>query len=144
MKTAHLLIVLLLLLWPAFPVQGTDRIPAEVSDSRDWPEEGGSFSRRAPNVYRLRPLLSPTEIERQWKTLEDEHGKEKVKEARRLAGMLDRPNSRETTEGFIRCIAAYGLEATEKETRNVAKMVRHNPHRNVGTVIVRLRKKAGK
>jgi hypothetical protein len=109
---------------------------------RDNSELGEPFSRRAPNMYRLNPLLSPEEIQNAWKEMDEKHGAEKVKQARRLAEMLDRPNSRETAGGFIWCIDNHGLEATEAKTRDVAKLSPVNPYRHVGTVIHRLKQKA--
>ncbi len=111
--------------------------------SRHIQDRGAPYSEKAPNIYRRKELMSGEQIRKLWELMEKAHGKKKMKDARRLAAMLDRPNSRETASSFIYCIDTWGLEATEVETKEVAKLARQNAYRHVGTVIYRLKRKYG-
>ena len=105
--------------------------------------EAGGYELRRPNDYRLKPLMDPEDIQAEWGHLEETYGKEKVKKARELAGRLDRPNSRDVAETYLKLMKKYTMPQIEDATDYVARLAPDNPLRHVGTVINRLKKLYG-
>jgi hypothetical protein len=105
----------------------------EIIRSNIVPGEG--FESRRPNRYRLKPLLSEEDIEKQWQALADVYGAKKLAKARELAGMLDRQNNRDVAANFLRVMEIYGFEQTKRATAIVAEMARDNPCRHAGYVV---------
>ena len=101
--------------------------------------EAGGYELRRPNDYRLKPLLSPEDIQAEWMHLQGIHGKEKPAKARELAGRLDRPNSRDVAGTYLKLMAKYTMSQIEEATEYVARLAPDNPYRHVGTVINRLK-----
>lgn len=97
--------------------------------------EEGKFSGREPNKYRLRPLLSQEEIDKQWAGLEKTYPGETVKKAREFAILIEQGNDVETAGSFIRLMSVYGEERVEKATKLTAKMRADNPSRNFGYIV---------
>jgi hypothetical protein len=96
---------------------------------------GGSFGERSPNSHYLIPLRSPKEQAAAWQALREKNGVEAFDQARALAGTIDRPNSPDTVEGLLYCIATYGLARTRKATATIAASHPSNPLREVRNVI---------
>jgi len=94
-----------------------------------------AFTDREPNHYLLKPLPSPEAMERKWKELESIYGEDLVKRARELAFMIDKGNSHECVEDFIRIIGCYGEVWVKKATQEVAKMKADNPRRHFGYIV---------
>lgn len=105
--------------------------------------EAGGYEHRCPNDYRLKPLMSPEDIQAEWGHLESTYGKKKLEKARELAGRLNRPNSRDVTETYLKLMKKYTMAQIESATDYVARLAPDNPMRHIGTVINRLTKLHG-
>jgi len=97
--------------------------------------EEGKFSGREPNKYRLKPLLSQKEIDKQWVDLDKAYSKEKVNKAREFAISIEQENDVETVESFIQIMDKYGEERVKKATKLTARMRADNPSRNFGYIV---------
>lgn len=97
--------------------------------------EEGKFSGREPNKYRLRPLLSQEEIDKQWAGLGKTYPEETVKKAREFAILIEQGNDVETVGFFIQLMSVYGEERVEKATKLTAMMRTDNPSRNFGYIV---------
>lgn len=97
--------------------------------------EEGKFSGREPNKYRVRPLLSQGQIDKEWVRLDTVYGENSVKKARELAFMIDEGNNAEITESFIQIMNKYGEERVTKATKITARMRTDNPSRNFGYIV---------
>jgi hypothetical protein len=98
-------------------------------------EQGIFTGGRKPNKYRIKPLLSPEEIDRKWAELRNIYGEELVEKARGFAFMIEQGNNIEKVEDFIRIMGRYTEEWVEKATRITAKMRADNPSRNFGYIM---------
>jgi hypothetical protein len=105
---------------------------------------GKGFPDRRPSSYCLEPMLSPEQLQAEWRYLEEAYGKEKLAHGRRLATKIDRGNSRAVVANLLMVIKEYGLELTEKATNEVAKMRPDNPCRHVGYIVTLLKQWTGK
>ncbi len=101
--------------------------------------EEGKFSGREPNKYRLRPLLSQEQIDKQWVDLKKTCPEEKVNKARELAVLIEQVNDVQIVKSFIQLMAVYGGEQVEKATKLTARMRADNPSRNFGYIVGILR-----
>jgi hypothetical protein len=97
--------------------------------------DGTKRENRKPNRYKLNPLLSQEQIDKEWQELEDIYGKELVIKARRLAFMMEVGNSPEGVEDFIRIMGRYPEEWVEKATNMTAKRRPDNPSRTFGFIV---------
>lgn len=97
--------------------------------------EEGKFSGREPNKYRVRPLLSQEEIDKQWIGLKKIYTEESVNKARELAFLIEEGNNVEIVKSFIRIMTRYGEERVEKATKLTARMRADNPSRNFGYIV---------
>jgi hypothetical protein len=98
------------------------------------------FDLKRPNNYKLRPLLSPEEIERQWKKLEDTYGSEMLEEARKCAAHIEGENSREVVGRLLPAIEKHGAKKVEAAAAKTGEMPADNPYRNVGYILHLLEK----
>ena len=98
-------------------------------------EQGIFTGSRKPNKYRIKPLLSPEEIDKKWAELRNIYGEELVEKARGFAFMIEQGNNIEKVEAFIRIMGSYTEEWVEKATRITAKMRADNPSRNFGYIM---------
>lgn len=97
------------------------------------------YEHRRPNRYRLKPMLSPEEIERRWSQLKSCYGEKGVQEAQNLAAMIDAGQDQDMVEEFAEVIALYGLDQTRKATEAVAAMAPDNPCRHMGYIVTLLK-----
>ena len=96
----------------------------------------GVFSgNRKPNKYRIKPLLSQEEIDKEWKELENIYGMELVNKARGFAIMVEEGNNAQKVESFIQIIGRYSEEWVRRATEITAKMRTDNPSRNFGYIV---------
>ncbi len=100
---------------------------------------GGDFAGRRPNSYRVKPLLPPEDIEKEWMHLTGVYGEKNLEKARELAGRIDRGNNRHVVSNLLAVMDRYGIEETEKATDIVAQMVPDNPCRHVGYIVTLLK-----
>ncbi|MBT7068841.1 MAG: hypothetical protein HN919_21275, partial [Verrucomicrobia bacterium] len=75
-----------------------------LTTTRHSSAPGQPISKRRPNAYRLKPLISPDEREALWEGLRQKHGAQQFQTARELAGTIRRPNDYETVEALLRHI----------------------------------------
>lgn len=97
--------------------------------------EEGKFSGREPNKYRIKPLRSQEEIDKQWAELKKTYAEETVNKARELAFLIEQGNNVEKVESFIELMARYGEERVKKATKLTARMRADNPSRNFGYIV---------
>jgi hypothetical protein len=96
---------------------------------------GLPLSKRQPNAYRLKTLISPDVREGLWEGLRQKYGTELFQAARDLAGTIDRSNDYETVEALLRHIDSHGLPAIQAATAKVAALHPTNPMRHVRYII---------
>ena len=92
----------------------------------------GDYESRRPNRYRLKPLISPEELEARWKELEATHGRKRLEQAMKLAQSMDHGKDPDALAGFIGFIETYGLAETQVATEIVARLKADNQRRNMG------------
>ncbi len=97
--------------------------------------EEGKFSDREPNKYRIKPLRSQEEIDKQWAELKKIYTEESANKARELAFLIEQGNNVEKVESFIELMARYGEERVKKATKITARMRPDNPSRNFGYIV---------
>ena len=106
---------------------------------RMGPPPGLPYSRRRPNSYRLKPLLSPEAIQKQWKELARAYGGTNLKRARQQAERFDRYNNRAVVADLLMLADTHGWKLLERAVGEVAKMAPSNPCRHVGYIVTMLK-----
>lgn len=104
--------------------------------------EDRGFEYREPNYYLLGQLYSQEEMEKKWKVMERDYGRDMVRKAREFGFMIDRANYLAVTKDFIRLIKEYGEGEVRVATKVVAGMRPDNPLRGVRYIEGILKRKA--
>jgi hypothetical protein len=85
--------------------------------------------------YKLVGLYSPQMLEKSWKDLAVKFGEEKVKLARKFAGVVFKENDPEIIEKMIGLINKYGQDKVEAAIRVVAEKSVQNPKRSFSYLV---------
>lgn len=107
-----------------------DIVEIRPSSVPDGPN-GRAYAERHPSTYLLKPLRSQGEIDEGWKQLKDKYGVSILKQARKLAGILDLERNQAAVRTLSEAILEYGYKAVRKVCRKVGRLRRDNPRRTV-------------
>ena len=110
-------------------------LAGSLTTTRHSSAPGQPISKRRPNAYRLKPLISPDEREALWEGLRQKHGAQQFQTARDLAGTIRKSNHYETIEALLRHIDSHGLPTVQAATAKVAALHPTNPMRHVRYII---------
>ena len=107
----------------------------EVEYDEALNDKGVFSGNRKPNKYKIKPLLSQEEIDKEWKELENIYGVELVNKTRGFAIMIEEGNNTQKVEAFIQIIGRYSEAWVEKATIITTRMRADNPSRNFGYIV---------
>jgi hypothetical protein len=88
--------------------------------------------RRHPNIYTPLALYDPVLLDKRWKELEAEYGKEKTGRARHLASLVYKDSDAGAVEKFILVEEKYGIARMEQAAKIIGLKAPDNPRRSVG------------
>ncbi|MFH1441375.1 MAG: phospholipase D-like domain-containing protein [Candidatus Omnitrophota bacterium] len=99
-----------------------------IDVSYDTPE-GGVYSSRLANAYKVLPLYDPAWLELEWDRLEVAYGSKKLKQAKKYAKIVFKQNDPQAVEDIILRMDAFGEDKVKKAFSIVAKKRVDNPKR---------------
>ena len=91
-------------------------------------------SDREPNHYRVKPLVSPQEKERQCAALEKSYGANTITAARALAQVFEEDNDGDSVEALAVLIKRYSLPKVKAAVAKIAGYSNGNPLKNIAHV----------
>jgi hypothetical protein len=113
-----------------------DIIEVQYDSLKGW----GRDATRAPNQYRLKPLVSPQEKNAQWDALDVTYTRDRVNFARALLALIDMGNNVAATREIILLVNECGKEPVKKAFAKVALFEHSNPLRGVDYIRALARK----
>jgi len=104
------------------------------------PIPAGDYSKRRPNQYCLKPLLSSEMRTARWEKLKEKHSPELVTQARGLASAVGYGNDFVSADKMAAAISSYGYDTVSNATAKISSMQEAHPDRHPKTILAYLKR----
>ena len=105
--------------------------------------EGKSYDQRQANVYTPLPLYDPQDFQKEIRSLESKHGKDKVARAKQAAAVVFEENNLKTIQALTDLEIKYGEPTVSEASKKISEKNPDNPKRSAGYLIETIKSMKG-